>query len=64
MIRRIKKQAILPKSKTDRLIEDLRKDLAMLIIETEGLVAVVVERAKFRTGGATKGSRKRGRPRR
>lgn len=54
MIQRAKKQKILPKAETEKLIESLRKDLAMLVIETEGLIAVVAERAKGRSGHAVK----------
>jgi hypothetical protein len=40
---RLKEQEILPKAKTEKLIASLRKDLHMLVIETEGLLAVWAE---------------------
>ena len=43
MSQRLKEQEILPKAKTEKLIASLRKDLHMLVIETEGLLAVWAE---------------------
>jgi hypothetical protein len=40
MIRKLKKQEIVSKPRTEKLIEQLRRDLHTLAIETEGLVAV------------------------
>jgi len=47
MTQRLKKQETVPKSKTEKLIESLRKDLHRLVIETEGLIAVAAEKAKI-----------------
>jgi hypothetical protein len=52
MTQRLKKKETVPKSKTEKLIESLRKDLHRLVIETEGLIAVAVEKAKVRAARA------------
>jgi len=46
MIRRLKKQEIVSKAKTDKLKETLRKDLHRLVIETEGLIALVLRKPR------------------
>lgn len=59
MTQRLKKKETVPKSKTEKLIESLRKDLHRLVIETEGLIAVAVEKAKVRAARAAERSRTR-----
>jgi hypothetical protein len=57
MTQMLKKQGQSQESK--KLIESLRKDLAMLVIETEGLIAVVAERANSGMGRAAKRNRRK-----
>lgn len=46
MIQRLEKQVIVRKRRTQKLIEGIRKELHMLAIETEGLIAVGLKRGR------------------